>query len=520
MLKILAWIVSNDSRYFNAALNILARQHNGVDIVAVTANTPINLASNGKKIPFVPLAEASSVEYDFVLVIGAKQIGMTAINNVVNQLKFPTEKILPDFVVSAHSFTIEKYLNNLLPLEKIFASEADFKLFVQLQNMGIKTLLDVDAHFAKGQRFTKIGNDLTDIDCIAEEPIYPLKENFYRRIYKNLSEVGYRHYAVAIIEVKTQTDFIAKFNLLENISDMIILYVSASSELQKFIPANGKLFTEVKNLPTELGNWFIITRKKKPEDFAMYVVTHKKTPQYGKLLSEGYKIIHAGRALGEDLGYLGDNTGDNISELNPYLNEVTALYWMWKNTSHTVIGLCHYRRFFSKSKISNSGFDVVLKKEFVLEHYDWILDKESALKILQDYDIITVFQEMQNTVHETIVMFNGEKLAELGEAVTQKYLLKYQPDYLDAFDFVFRSYNHHRCQMIVTRRDIFDAYCKWLFSFIIDATNEILGIVDLKSIPGNPHRIMAYMAEMMLSVWMLKTNLQTKELNSIHIAGI
>ena len=28
---------------------------------------------------------------------------------------------------------------------------------------------------------------------------------------------------------------------------------------------------------------------------------------------------------------IGDNTGDNISKLNRYFNEMSAIYWAWKN---------------------------------------------------------------------------------------------------------------------------------------------------------------------------------------------
>ena len=61
MLKILLWVVANDGRFFNDALNILARQHGGIEFVGVTAAAPIQLATGGKKIPFIPLAEVGRV---------------------------------------------------------------------------------------------------------------------------------------------------------------------------------------------------------------------------------------------------------------------------------------------------------------------------------------------------------------------------------------------------------------------------------------------------------------------------
>ena len=59
MLKVLIWIVSNDGRFFNAAMNILERQHNGVEVVAVTAGAPIHLVKDGKKVDFIPLDKVS-----------------------------------------------------------------------------------------------------------------------------------------------------------------------------------------------------------------------------------------------------------------------------------------------------------------------------------------------------------------------------------------------------------------------------------------------------------------------------
>ena len=55
MKKIFMWVVSNDGRFLNAAINILGRQHNGVEIAGVTANEKILLDVDGIKVSYVPL---------------------------------------------------------------------------------------------------------------------------------------------------------------------------------------------------------------------------------------------------------------------------------------------------------------------------------------------------------------------------------------------------------------------------------------------------------------------------------
>ena len=57
MLKILIWVVSPDDSFFQGAINILDRQHNGLELVGVTANEPIQLTQNDKLVNFVPFSE-------------------------------------------------------------------------------------------------------------------------------------------------------------------------------------------------------------------------------------------------------------------------------------------------------------------------------------------------------------------------------------------------------------------------------------------------------------------------------
>ena len=208
------------------------------------------------------------------------------------------------------------------------------------------------------------------------------------------------------------------------------------------------------------------------------------------------------------MGYIGDDSGDNISRLNLYINEITALYWMWKNTSHTTLGLSHYRRFFTES--DDEKFS-----------YDKILTKDAALKILEQYDIIVAGIYFGGlTQHEFIINDCGEDLAIFGEAVLKKYLLQAQPDYLDAFEYVMNSTTFFKCNMFVARRNIVDAYCKWLFSFIIDATKEALRIANLQELSWTPRRLMSFLAERMLTVWLIKNRLRIKELKVMQVDGL
>ena len=84
-------------------------------------------------------------------------------------------------------------------------------------------------------------------------------------------------------------------------------------------------------------------------DVKVIIATHKK---YDMPKDEMYVPLHVGREGKDDLGYVGDNTGDNISIKNPKFCELTGLYWAWKNLDAEYLGLAHYRRHFTLKKKS------------------------------------------------------------------------------------------------------------------------------------------------------------------------
>ena len=65
------------------------------------------------------------------------------------------------------------------------------------------------------------------------------------------------------------------------------------------------------------------------------------------------------------------------------------------------------------------------------------------------------------------------------------------------------------CSMMITRKYVFDAYCQWLFSFILPAFEEFRG--SLENVSVRRKRILGFIAERMFGVWLLKNRLRLRE---------
>ena len=55
----------------------------------------------------------------------------------------------------------------------------------------------------------------------------------------------------------------------------------------------------------------------------IYVMTHK---HFNKPSDNLYIPLQVGSSVNQNLGYLRDDEGDNISDLNPYFGELTGYY--------------------------------------------------------------------------------------------------------------------------------------------------------------------------------------------------
>lgn len=225
------------------------------------------------------------------------------------------------------------------------------------------------------------------------------------------------------------------------------------------------------------------------------VATHK---EYQMPTDSLYLPIHVGKAVSSAaLPYEGDNSGDHISEKNPYYCELTALYYAWKNLSADAIGLAHYRRHFSERK-------PLLPRQ---NKFPYVLTEKEANSLLSTYDIL--LPKQRNYFIETgYTQYIHSHPAE-GLDKTKEIIHRLYPDYDTAFEQVMASTKAHRFNMFVMKRNRLDDYCSWLFSILFELEKHL----DISSYDTYNKRVYGFIAERLLDVYLVKHKLAYKELD-------
>lgn len=210
-----------------------------------------------------------------------------------------------------------------------------------------------------------------------------------------------------------------------------------------------------------------------------------------------YLPIHVGKAGKDPIGFQGDDTGDHISEKNPYYCELTGLYWMWKNLDSDYLGLVHYRRYLGRSRRGGDPYSRILTEKEILEH---MRETEILLPVKRRYYIESVYQHYAHTHYE-------EHLKE-----TRKVLKERFPDYVEAFDRVMKHRSAHMYNMFVMSRRKCDQYCQWLFCIL----KQLEGRIDVSGYSEFQARVFGRVAEMLLDVWLEKNQYTYQEVPIVY----
>ena len=218
-------------------------------------------------------------------------------------------------------------------------------------------------------------------------------------------------------------------------------------------------------------------------DIKLITATHKP---YRMPEDKMYVPVQAGAAGKDSIGYLRDDTGDNIIGKNKHYCELTALYWAWKNLDADYTGLVHYRRHFTAKGSKGDKFDRIITKpqlEQVLSRTDVIVP------IPRNYVIETNYSQYAHAHHP-------EDLDTTRAILAEKY-----PEYIAAYDKSMKSTVGHRFNMFIMKQDKFNAYCAWLFDILFELESRL----DISGYSDYDARVFGFVSERLLDVW-LDTN--------------
>lgn len=212
---------------------------------------------------------------------------------------------------------------------------------------------------------------------------------------------------------------------------------------------------------------------------------HKPADIY---VDDVYTPIHVGRAIScykdEMADMIGDDTGDNISEKNPYYCEMTAQYWAWKNYHDSeYIGFCHYSRYFYE-QITNDNID------------DFFSDGTDVVFAGPCYRRYNRWNCLKTYVC-------SEDLA-----IMQKVVQKHYPEYYKTLSQYGFDYIDYPLNMFICRRELFEEYAKWIFSILFECEKY----VKLSSY-SRARRLYGYLAEFLMPVFFIHRGYMIKPLH-------
>lgn len=258
-------------------------------------------------------------------------------------------------------------------------------------------------------------------------------------------------------------------------------------------------------------------------DIKIVVCYHKLEPLIGnkfifpilvgaKNSSENIISIFNRKAIRQKLTPLRDDTGDNISELNPNYCELTAIYWMWKNLKADYYGLFHYRRIFDftnphhNQQLIQNNTPHQIAFRFIKKITRKLLNQNKILKACQEADIIvpkklkdhstTYFSKNANI---NLYQLYNEAHYKNDMDLCIKYIKDKYPHMQNALENTLYKtpINWHIANMFVMKKELFFEYCEWLF----DVLFSIAPNVPIESYNQYQARVFGFLSERLFNVW-------------------
>ena len=245
--------------------------------------------------------------------------------------------------------------------------------------------------------------------------------------------------------------------------------------------------------------------------------------------------IQTGRAICKERfeNTIGDDTGDNISEMNPKYNELSAQYWVWKHYDEVdnpeYVGFMHNRRhFIFDPELKHLPYVWLPKSRFYFlkEIYDGYINHFSEEKILPYLEDkpncisfrkvnirpITNQSKMEKHFYNGLPSQKKEVFKTLERVIKTNY-----PEYIKTFDEFKNGTEMYCCNSFIMQKKLFFEYSKFLF----DILNKIDEQTDSTNFDEKEIRFLGFCGEYILSVFLMQKlknpNFKLKELAGTFI---
>lgn len=184
---------------------------------------------------------------------------------------------------------------------------------------------------------------------------------------------------------------------------------------------------------------------------------------------------------------------DNIAELNRKINELTAIYWFWKNVNwkkYRYVGFQHYRRFFVLDLLDD------------YYEYDAIVSLPLPMKFSVRTKSTSKIEHLELSIEDGYKLcHNISDFVELEKLIPQQFKLEWNT--WKSLKYMFAP-----CNMFLIKTEYFHNYCSELFSYIFSLNSTL----NLDGRDNYQNRAMAFLSERLTSFWFWRNryNLKTK----------
>lgn len=216
-------------------------------------------------------------------------------------------------------------------------------------------------------------------------------------------------------------------------------------------------------------------------DIALYEVCNHRDKQLEirPLLQKYEYPIQAGAAIADkQIAPLFDNTGDNISAKNKQYCEMTATYWVWKNTYHEWKGIEHYRR------------HLLVTPAMLMDDVNAIL----PLPYICYPDTLTQFRR-----------FVGEDVLH----ALLNALQRLHPEEYECYLSILHGQYQYTYNLVCARCTVFDDYCAWFFhisEYMETMADDVPALMET--------RALSYVAEVLTNLYFMSHQ------NDLHIKHV